>query len=234
METLGHDLRFAIRTLRKSPGFTAVAVLSLALGIGANSAIFSIVNATLFRLQPYPKDPHRVFLMLVMDFRKASFGSPGSLTNYLYWRDQNQVFEQLAAYRVGTFNLTGIEKPEDIAGLYVSSNFFSSMGVQAVLGRTFLPEENRAGKEHVVLLSDGLWKRRFGADPNLIGKMLRLNGEAFTVVGILPSNFPHSFDGQHPELWVPLTLRIQPSCGSLDRRNAGSFQRFFSMPTVGV
>ncbi|PYV87220.1 MAG: hypothetical protein DMG05_18040, partial [Acidobacteria bacterium] len=195
-----NDLRFAIRMLAKNPGFTAVAVLSLALGIGANSAIFSVLSATLLRERPYPKDPDRVFNMMVFDLKKTSW-EPQTLTNYLYWKDHNQVFEHLAAWKQGSFIFTGREKSERVTGAYVSANFFSAFGAQAVLGRIFLPEENQPGNEYVCVLSDGLWKRRFGSDTNLIGKLLTLNGEGFTVVGILPANFPYSI-----ELWVPMVF----------------------------
>ncbi len=201
------DLRFGIRMLTRNPGFALVAVLSLALGIGANTAIFSVLNATLHRLRPYPKDPDRVFMMILIDMKEGDLGGPQTLTNYLYWRDHNQVFEHLAAIKPGSFILTGGEKPERISGGYVSANFFSSIGVQAVLGRTFLPEENQPGSEHVCVLSDGLWKRRFSSDPNLIGKMLTLNGEGFTVVGILPSDFSGKIRGSvAPELWAPIVF----------------------------
>ena len=145
METLWQDLRFGIRMLRMSPGFTAVAVLSLALGIGANSAIFSVLNATLLRLRPYPKDPDRAFMMILLDMKNGDLGGPQTLINYLYWRDHNQVFEHLAAGKPGSFIFTGGEKPERITGQYVSANFFSSIGVQAVLGRTFYPKRISLG-----------------------------------------------------------------------------------------
>ena len=139
-----NDLRFGIRMLKKNPGFTAVGVLSLALGIGANSAIFSVLSATLLRERPYPKDPDRVFMMMVFELKKASW-EPQTLTNYLYWKDHNQVFEHLAAWKQGSF--TSEQKPERITGQYVSANFFASIGLQP-------------GSEHACVITDGLWQRR--------------------------------------------------------------------------
>src|SRR2546423_11422106 len=162
--------------LIKNPGFTVVAVLSLAFGIGANSAIFSVLDATLLRKRPYPKDSERIYRVLVMDMKnRLYFGGPLTLTNYFYWRDQNQVFDQLAAHVHGNFNVIGGGKPESFSGEYVSANFFFLMGVQAARGRTFLLEENRPDRAQVVVLSHGLWKRCFGADPRVIGKLVTLN-----------------------------------------------------------
>src|SRR3989442_710104 len=154
METLIQDVRYGVRMLIKNPGFTLVAVLSLALGIGANSAIFSVLNATLLRQRTYPKDPDRVHMLLVMDMnakKKLYWGSPQTLSNYLYWRNHNQVFEQLAAHVEENFNLMGGERPVHIPGEYVSANFFPLMGVQAMLGRTFLAEENQSKSANVVV-----------------------------------------------------------------------------------
>src|SRR3989475_11576446 len=169
MGSMWQDFRFAIRMLAKNPGFTAVAVLSLALGIGANSAIFSVLNATLLRLRPYPKDPDRAFMMILLDMKNGDLGGPQTLINYLYWRDHNQVFEHLAAGKPGSFIFTGGEKPERITGQYGSANFFSSIGVQAVLGRTFLPEENQPRSGRVCVLSGSRWEHRFRSGPILIG-----------------------------------------------------------------
>ncbi|PYV87219.1 MAG: hypothetical protein DMG05_18035 [Acidobacteria bacterium] len=169
-------------------------------------SIFSVLSATLLRERPYPKDPDRVFWMILIDLKKGML-APQILSNYLYWRDHNQVFEHLAAWRPGTFILMGGEKPERITGAYVSANYFWSVGVQAVLGRTFLPEENHPGSEPVCVLSNGLWKRRFGSDPNIMGRRLTLNGEGFTVVGILPPDFSGRVrDSQAMELWVPMVF----------------------------
>jgi len=206
LDELWQDVRYGLRMLRKNPGFTAVAVLSLALGIGANTAIFSVLNATLYRLRPYPKDPEKVFMMVLVDM-KEGLGAPSTLANYLFWRDHNQVFEHLAAWKPESFILTSGEKPERITGAYVSANYFSSIGLQAVLGRTFLSEENEPGRERVCVLSYGLWQRRLGSDRSAIGRTVLLNGERFTVVGILPADFSGKIrDSQVTEVWTPMTF----------------------------
>jgi len=206
LDELWQDVRYGLRMLRKNPGFTAVAVLSLALGIGANTAIFSVLNATLYRLRPYPKDPEKVFMMVLVDM-KEGLGAPSTLANYLFWRNRNQVFEQLAAWKPESFILAGGEKTERITGAYVSANYFSSIGLRAVLGRTFLPEENEPGRERVCVLSYGLWQRRLGSDRSAIGRTVRLNGERFTVVGILPADFSGKIrDSQVTEVWTPMTF----------------------------
>lgn len=198
-----HDLRYGLRMLVKNPGFTAVAVIALALGIGANTAIFSVVNTVLLRQLPY-KDPER----LVMVFEDSSkHGHPRdtpTVANYIDWRDQNQVFESIAAITDATFNLTGIGDPERILGYRVSASLFPMLGVSPQLGRFFTPDEDQAGANRVAIMSHSLWQRRFGGDPNIIGKALTLNGRSVTVVGIMPANF--RFRTQEDELWVPIAF----------------------------
>jgi putative ABC transport system permease protein len=201
METLFQDLRYAFRILLKRPGFTAVAVLALALGIGANSAIFSVVNGVVLRPLPY-KDPDR--LMMVWSRRpllQALAGSqefPVSAADFTDWRDQNQVFEQIAAFHSQPFNITGAGEPEFLGGVRSSANLVSLLGVEAKLGRTFLAEEDQPGAGHVVIISHGLWERRFGSDPNIIGQKLTLNDEPYTVVGVMPRGFQFPRKGEMP------------------------------------
>ena len=203
LETLWQDVRFGLRMLVKSPGFTIVAVLALALGIGANSAIFSVVNAVLLRPLPY-EDPDRL-VMVWEDNTKLGFprDTPAP-ANFIDWRDQNQVFEGMAAFADESFNLTGVSEPERINGQRVSANLFQLLGVAPRLGREFLFEEDQPRRERVVIISDRLWHRRFGADKNIIGKTLTLNGESFTVVGVMPANF--QFPSREDELWVPIAF----------------------------
>jgi putative ABC transport system permease protein len=200
---LWQDLRYGLRMLVKNPGFTIVAVIALALGIGANSAIFSVVNTVLLRPLPY-KDPDR----LVMVWEDASrHGYPRdtpAAANYIDWRDQNQVFEGMAAIANESFNLTGAGEPERIEGRRVSANLFPLLGVGPQLGRAFLPEEDMPGGSRVVLLSHGLWQRRFGSDMNITGKPLTLNGESHTVVGVMPPDF--QFPSPDDELWTPIAF----------------------------
>ena len=200
---LWQDLRYGLRTLRKSPGFTVVAVLALALGIGADSAIFSVVNTVLLRPLPY-QDPDRL-VMVWEDATKAGYprNTPAP-ANYIDWREQNQVFEGMAAIANISFNLTGDGEPERIDGRRVSASLFPLLGVEPHLGRVFLPEEDQPGANRAVIMSYGLWQRRFGSDPDITGKQLTLNGESFTVVGVMPPHF--QFPSREDELWIPIAF----------------------------
>ena len=204
------DVRYALRQLRRSPGFTAVAVLTLALGIGANTAIFSIFNATLLRPLPY-KDPGRI-VILWSTIPRWGFSGPGSLTDsdYVQWQQQNQVFDQIAAFRGQTSNLTGRGIPERLTGSAATASLFPLLGVPPELGRVFSAEEQLPGRENVVLLSHGLWARRFGSDPDIVGKPITLDGKSFTVRGVMPARlqFPNEAD-----FWTPMVL-------TSDRSNA--------------
>jgi putative ABC transport system permease protein len=209
METLLKDLRYGFRMLAKKPAFTAVAVLALALGIGANTAIFSVVNTVLLKPLPF-KDPDRL-MMVWEDNTKLGFpkDTPAP-ANFVDWRDQNQVFEDMAAIASQTFNLTGVGEPEKLEGQRVSASFFPLLGVEPALGRSFLPEEDLPGAERVAIISNGLWQRRFGADPSIIGKPLTLNGQPHTVVGVLAKSFrfPDPFQSTEEEsaIWVPIAF----------------------------
>jgi putative ABC transport system permease protein len=209
METLLKDLRYGIRMLLKKPAFTAVAVIALALGVGANTAIFSVVNAVLIKPLPF-KDPDR--LMMVWE-ENSKLGFPKDTpapANFVDWREQNEVFEDMAAIADQTFNLTGIDEPEKLEGQRVSASFFPMLGVAPALGRAFLPEEDRPQAERVVIMTHGLWQRRFGSDPGIIGKPLSLNGQSYTVVGVLPKSFqfPDPFQTSTEEitLFVPIAF----------------------------
>src|SRR5947207_2974718 len=183
-----NDLRFALRQVLKNPGFTAVAVLTLALGIGANTAIFSVIDAVLFRPLPY-REPDR----LVMVWEDASFiGFPRDTpapANYADWKAQNQCFEDMAAMDWRSFNLIGGGEPEKIQAYGVSANFFPLLGVKPALGRSFLPEEDRPGAHRVVILSHRLWQTRFGGARDIIGKDILLNDEKSVVVGAMPAGY---------------------------------------------
>src|SRR5262249_25054134 len=202
MRKLFQDLRFGVRMLIKQSGFTLIAVLTLALGIGANTAIFSVVNAVLLRALPYP-EPGRLVRFWETNPGRGWPEFAASAPNFADWRKQQSVCEQLAAYEFNTFNFTGSGEPERVAALSVTANFFSVLGVAPAHGRNFLPEEEQSGRTHVAILSDGLWRRRFGADPNLSGSRIQLSGESYTVVGVMPPRFQLT---QGTELWAPLTL----------------------------
>ncbi|MBO0801160.1 MAG: ABC transporter permease, partial [Blastocatellia bacterium] len=181
--------------------FTVVAVLTMALGIGANTAIFSVVNAVLLRPLPY-SDPDRILQVWQTFPQLGSSQVTVSAPEFLDYREQNRVFERMAAFRFQELTLTGGSEPELIFGCRVSSDLFPLLGMAPAMGRTFLPEEDRPGSPHVVILSHRLWQRRFGSDINLIGKLLTLDGESFTVVGVMPPGFQFPPQSLQNELWV--------------------------------
>ncbi len=205
------DLRYGFRTLRKSPGFTVVAMLALALGIGANTAIFTIVNGVLLQPLAYP-DPSRLLRMFetTSEFSQSSVSYP----NYLDWRRESRSFTDMGAYRGDDFNLTGIGEPEHLSGSYVTASLFPVLGVRPLLGRTFLPQDDRQGAGCTVMLSYGFWKGRLAADPNVLGKVLTLNALGCSVVGVLPSDFRFREDARvfvPIEQWISVLLRSRES-----------------------
>jgi predicted permease len=209
IQDLAQDLRFGVRMLRKSPGFTAVAVLTLALGIGANTTIFSFINALLFRL-PAVEAPQQLleFWNTSAKIDRYSF-IPLNYPDYRYFRDHNQAFSGLAAFDDSplpvTWNRSGVG--EIVQGQLVSANFFSVLGVQSVLGRTFSPEESQtAGENPVVVLSHAFWQQRLNADPRVLGETLLLNGTAFAIVGVAPSKFTGARWGSAVDFWTPLSM----------------------------
>ena len=203
METLLKDIRYGVRGLLKRPGFTVVALITLALGIGANTAIFSVVNAVLLRPLKF-KDPDQ----LVIVWEDAAFaGFPRNTpapANYFDWKNQNQSFTDMAACAEVSFNITGDGDPERVMAYAVTSNFFPLFGVQPLLGRNILPEEDRPGGNKVVLLSHSLWQSRYGGDPNILNRDILLNGEKHSVVGVMPPSF--QFLAREVRLWVPIAF----------------------------
>jgi putative ABC transport system permease protein len=186
-----------------------MAVLILALGIGTNTAIFSIVNTVLLRPLPF-KDPDKIVMIWETNPKKGVERSIVSPANYLDWKARNHVFENIVAWRFWFFNLTGTEEPERIQGFQVGADYFQLLGVRAALGRTFLPEEEQVGKDKVVILSQGLWQRRFGGAIDIIGRKVQIDGDPYTVVGILPADFKlFRVLNREIELWVPLTIDPQ-------------------------
>jgi len=181
MDQLINDLRFALRMIRNSPGFTAVAVLTLALGIGANTAIFSFVDAVLLKPLPYPHPEE-----LVMVWEKPPQGERNGIStlNFLDWKNQNTVFTAMAAETGGSVTLTGVDKPVQLRGSRVSARFFDILGVKPMLGRTFAPDEDQLGEERVVILSHRIWESRFGADPSIVGRSISLDSQPHTVIGV--------------------------------------------------
>lgn len=198
METLWQDVRFGVRMLLKKPVYTAIAVLALALGAGANTAIFSVVNGVLLRPLPY-KDPDK--LVRLGEWSQQVPQMSISYPNFKDWRERNRVFDGLAATQFDNYNLTGGDEPERLQGRNVSYNFFDVLGVVPAVGRSFLAEEDRAGAPPVCVISYGLWQRRFGSDRKIIGKAITLNGESYTVVGITPQDYRF---GTQTDVFVPL------------------------------
>jgi putative ABC transport system permease protein len=213
METLLQDIRYGVRTLAKKPTFAIVAVLTLALGIGANTAIFTVVDAALIRSLPY-ENPDALVHLWETSQRQDFSRHEASFPDYLDLRDQNHVFEDMAGYNAGSLTLSAHDGPERLRAARVTSSFFTVLGVKPALGRTFLEGEDKPGAERIVVLSHGLWQRRFGADPNVVGRTLSLNDDTYTVVGVLPPQFKFARVGE-AELWVPLN----PLPFQVSRRN---------------
>jgi len=205
MTTLKQDLRYGVRMLLKNPGFAIVAVIALALGIGANAAIFSVVNTVLLRSLPYD-DPDR--LMVLRENKLPEFPefsvSPG---NFLDWQKENTTFEKLAAINGTAYNLVGDAEPERLRGARVSAGLFEMLGAKPALGRTFLDDEDQPGHENVAILSSSLWKRRFGSDPNVVGQAITLSATSYTVIGVMPPAF--KFPDAETDVWTPIAFNAK-------------------------
>jgi putative ABC transport system permease protein len=212
IEALIQDLRYGARMLMKSPGFTFVAMLTLALGIGANTAIFSVVNGVLLRALPYYEPERLVMVWGHRPILQAQIGLedfPVAVADFVDWRNQNQVFEQMAAMWTPRMNLTGGGEPESVVGLRASASLFPLLGARFAVGRAFLPEEDRAGADRVVVISHGLWQQRYGADPKLIGQKITLNDEAHTVIGVTAPDFQFPRRGEVPtDFYLGVTTKV--------------------------
>ncbi|HKQ75451.1 MAG TPA: ABC transporter permease [Blastocatellia bacterium] len=210
---LWQDARYGARMLIKQPGFTLIAILTLALGIGANTAIFSIINAVVFRPRPVAQ-PEQLVEFYKSDARHRYQNN--AYQDFLIFRDQGEAFTGLAAYSLRTFKLGGADEMEQVIGEMVSGNYFDLLGVKALNGRTFLPEEDQTPGSHpVAVISHGLWSRRFGADPGLIGKTITINNQALTVIGVAPPQYTGMIRGLATELWVPVMMvpQLEPQSG---------------------
>jgi putative ABC transport system permease protein len=216
---LWQDLRYGLRILMKDPGFTLVAVLTLALGIGANTAMFSVVNAVLLRPLPYPESDRLTWVWVdnrVEGIREYITSWP----NFADWRAQNQVFEGMAGVREQRLNLTGVGEPEELQGANVSANFFELMRSGPARGRGFLGDEEYEGRDLVVVISHNLWQRRFGGDQNIVGQTLYLDGQTHNVIGVMPPYFQFP---NKTEIWKPLVASAEL------RRNRGALW----LPVIG-
>ncbi len=205
MQTLWQDLRYGVRMLAKSRAFTAVAVLTLALGIGANSAIFSYIDAWVIKPLPYPQANRLVRFQTQDKKRGWTSGDVTSAADFFDFQKQNTSFEQTVAWTSANFNLTGDGPPELVEGGRVTWNYFDALGAKALLGRTFTAEDDRSGAPHVVVLSQGLWQARYAGDPKIIGRNIAIGGEAYAVLGVMPGTFQFPLMGV-ANLWTPLAL----------------------------
>lgn len=207
IETVGRDLRYALRSLRKAPAFTVVAILTLTLGFGATTAVFTIVNSVLLRPLPF-LDPGLLFLISYQSKDRTSKNQPGLYdVNYLEYRRENQAFDKVATFNDDSAALTGAGAAARVPTALVTSSFFPVLGVNPVIGRTFLREEEQPGKSHVAVLSDQIWRSRFGADPNILEKTITLDGEPYSVIGIMPASFTYPHDAA---VWLPLDVGGDP------------------------
>src|SRR5271157_4420274 len=190
IDALLQDIRFGLRVLRRSPGFTCVAILTLALGIGANTAIFSMVNSVLLRPLAY-REAQQLYLVreIIPELSQTYPTVPANLPNFRVWQRDCHSFEDVAIVEPFTMTLTGYGEAEQISGGRASANLFDVLGIVPELGRTFLPQEDTPGNDHVVILTDSFWRDRFQGDPKIVGRSITLNGKSFQVVGVLPALF---------------------------------------------
>lgn len=229
-ETLWQDSRYGMRMLRKYPGFALTVMITLGLGIGANATIFSVINAVLLEPLPY-REPDRLVRLWETNPGGGLTEVAVSVPNFQDWQREQSVFEQLAASENATFNLTGSGEPQRLSAAKITANLIPTLDVAPALGRSFLPEEEVAGANHVVLLSHGLWQRQFGGDPSLINKAIQLNGESYTVVGVMPPGFRFP---TIKDLWVPFVVDPAKEPWRTDRtnRNLAVFGRLKSGVTL--
>lgn len=230
-ETALQDLRYAGRMLRKYPGFSLAIILTAALGIGADVTIFSVLDAVILEPLPY-KDPNRLVRLSESNLGQSQIESPVSVPNFQDWQHQQSSFEEVSALELATFNLTGRGEPQRVAAARISANLMPMLGVSPALGRTFLPEEEKPGKNKVVLLSDALWQKQFGGDRSILNQTIQLNGDSYSVVGVMPPGF--QFSGAR-ELWVPFVIDPQKEPWRADRtnRNLSVFGRLKPGVTLG-
>src|SRR5215210_1215709 len=232
LEELLQDLRYAGRMLTKNAGFTVVAALTLALGVGANTAIFSVVDAVLLRALPYPQ-ADRTVVIWEESFQERGRHNVVSPANFVDWREQAKSFDQMAAFYDTALILTGAGEPEEVPAQVATSNLFGLLGVDAELGRTFTPEDTKGERRDFVVLSHGLWQRRFGSSPDIIGRAITLNGANVTVIGVMPRDFKWFFKensrtGKPAQLWLPMGLK------TADRKESGRYTMSVGRLAPGV
>jgi putative ABC transport system permease protein len=225
LESLFQDLRFALRMLRKSPGFTAIAVLTLALGIGANTAIFSVVYSVLLRPLPFPH-ADQLISVLVQNPEKGVKFDGASYPDFDEWQRQNHVFSVMGGVAFHALTMTGHDEPADVPTLAVTNDIFSLLEIPPLLGRTFVPQDGVRGAAPVAILSEKLWRSSFGANPNILGSTVNLDQRAFTIVGVMPANFHVPIFNDKEEIWIPLVQ--DPLFGNWMTRQGGHW-----LPVIG-
>ncbi len=203
MRTLLQDLHYGIRTLAKTPSVAVLIILTLSLGIGGSTLLFNMVRQWVVNPVTFPRADQLTVLWEID--RKKGWTGQASAPDFTDWRQQNSVFESLSAWTTSNFNLTGKDRPERILGARVSANFFQTLGAQPAIGRAFRPEEDEAGRSHLAILSYGLWHDRFNADREELGKLVTLDGDSYTVVGVMPEDFHFTLMGR-ANISVPLAL----------------------------
>jgi hypothetical protein len=203
LERLAQDVHYGIRTLAKNPAFSLVVIATLALGIGADAAIFSVVDAVLVRPLPYP-NPGQLVNMLEAEPKEGISGAGMSWTAFTALQDHNRSFSAIAGLATHALTLTGSGEPADVSTIAVTPDFFSLIGTKPLLGRALSPRDGKESAASVVVISENLWRSRFGADPNLVGRVIALDRRGFTVVGVMPAGFRTPFVGQIDQLWIPL------------------------------
>ena len=225
MNTLIQDIRYGLRGLLRQPGFTLIAVLSLALGIGANTAMFSLVNAVLLKPLQF-SEPDRLVVIWENNPSIGAVRDDVAVANFVDWKTQNKVFDEMAALSFRSFNITGDGEPEKVMAYGATANFFPLLGATPALGRNFLPEEDQPGAAKVAILSYGLWQRRYGADRGIVGRNILPNGRKHTVIGVMPADFRFLYAST--AMWVPaafsaeeLTKRDNQNLNVLARLKSG-------------
>jgi putative ABC transport system permease protein len=234
MEILLQDLRYSLRMLVKSPGFTVVAVIALTLGIGANTAIFSVINAVLLRPLPFD-EPERLVNVWETRPQRGIKQNVVAYPNFADWRDQNDVFDRIAASYISDFTLTGDDNPERLQCGIVSSDLFPLLGAQPLVGRVFLPEDDKSGAPLTVILGYDLWKQRYNSDPGIIDSSITLNNTAYTVIGVMPENFQFPVRNDPVDLWTTFAKDLTPVAGkSIAERRVEHFLRVIARLKPGV
>src|SRR5689334_6556965 len=231
LDSLLQDIRYAVRMLRKNPGFTAVAVLTLALGIGANTAIFSVVYAVLLKPLPFA-EPQQLFNVFEVQPQEGVTGTGWSYANFAELRAQNHIFSEMAGNQQHQLTLTGRGEPAVVNTAVVTPEVFPLLGIKPMLGRTFLPEEGKPGAAPVALISEGLWRTTFAADPKVVGTPITLDKRSCTIVGIMPATFRFPAISEQEQVWIPLAQ--DPLFGSWMDKRGGHWLRVTGRLKPGV